>query len=114
MSYDMNSAVIVPLFSNAHFTQIVVIDSVQYQLAFNWNGRGGFWSMDIADGAGTLLIAGLRLVMWYPLTLQYNIDGLPTGTFFLIDNSTETWKQEAGRNDFAARKLELVYMSKAA
>ncbi|HMD69641.1 MAG TPA: hypothetical protein VKF42_12225 [Chitinivibrionales bacterium] len=115
MTLDMNSAVIVPLFSNAHFTQIVVLDDTQYQLAFHWNGRGGFWSMDISDGLGNLLIAGIRLVIWYPLTLQYNIAGLPGGSFMLIDNSIETWTKEAGRNDFTdARQLELVYMSKAA
>jgi hypothetical protein len=113
MSIDFEGAVIIPLFSNANFSQVVTLDGVQYTLYFHWNGRGGFWSMDIADGSGAMLLAGIRMVVNYPLTLQYNIAGLPTGIFFLIDESNETWTQEAGRDDFTAgRKLELRYASK--
>ncbi len=102
----------IPLFDNANFTETVSLDGQNYDLAFCWNIRGEFWSMDISDGNGTLIQSGIRLVIWYPLKLQYTNPALPKGEFLLVDPSATTQNVEPGRHDFTTgRKLDLLYVS---
>jgi hypothetical protein len=109
----MSDPVVIPLFSDARFSQTVALDGSNYGLALAWNNRGQFWSLSISDGNGNLLKSGIRLNIAYPVKRQYNDAGLPSGDFFLMDPSDTTWTQETGRNDFASgRKLELWYVNK--
>jgi hypothetical protein len=104
---------IIPLFDNANFSESVTLDDVNYGFSFQYNTRGDFWSMSIFDGNGNLILANIKLVVWFPLTLRYNNPALPTGTFILCDPSASTQNIEPGRHDFTSgRKLELLYVSK--
>jgi hypothetical protein len=109
----MSDPVVIPLFDDGRFSQTVALDGANYGLALAWNNRGQYWSMSISDGNGNLLKTGIRLNIQYPVKLQYNNAGLPSGDFLLMDPSDTTWTLEAGRHDFTTgRKLELWYVNK--
>lgn len=108
-------AVSIPLFDNGSFSETVSLDGNNYGISLSWNARAGAWFMSIADGNGAMLRTGIRLNISYPLKMQYNDAALPQGDFLLVDKNEETWKQEAGRDDFVSgRKLELWYLPKTA
>jgi len=105
--------IIVPLFDSPDFKQAVVLDGVNYVLRIQWNTAGGFWSMSVYDANETLIRAGIKLVQWYPLRLQYNDPRLPPGEFVLVDTSTEA-NLPIGRNDFGTgRNVELWYIEES-
>lgn len=104
----------IPLFENGIFSETVSLDGNNYGLSIAWNARAGAWFMSIADGNGNMLWTGIRLNIAFPMKLQFNDPGLPSGDFILIDKNTATAMQEAGRDDFVSgRKLKLLYISRA-
>ena len=104
----------IPLFENGIFSETVALDGNNYGLSFAWNTRAQAWFMSIADGNGNMLRTGLRLNIAWPVLLQFNDIGLPTGDFVLNDPNPATALIEPGRNDFTVgRKLELLYISRA-
>ena len=95
----------------ASFTEETVLNGVEYSLRFDWNVRGEFWSMTIADRNGNVILSNKRLVIGYPILENHHaLEGLPDGEF-VVDDSNETTKtQEPGRHDFVSgRKLKLLF-----
>lgn len=90
------------------FTQEVVLDNIPYRLTFNWNTRGEYWVMSIADRDEVKLVSGIKLVMNFPLIRRYPGRGLPSGEFIVVDPSLQL--ERAGRNDFQD-KVKLIYGS---
>ncbi len=106
------SQVVIPMSDYPAFTQNVVLDGNTYRFSFSWNGRGEFWSMDIADANNIPLLSGIRLVILFPLLAQHKEDGLPAGQIFVLDTNPNTAFIEPGRHDFTSgRKLQLIYWS---
>lgn len=105
---DNMSKFIIDFAAFTAFTQEVVLDNIPYRLSFNWNTRGGFWSMSIADRDEVKLLSGIKLVMNYGLIRRYPGRGQPPGEFIVADPSLQIEKAE--RNDFQD-KISLVYIS---
>ncbi len=63
------------------------LDGVTYTLQFRWNVRLSSWFMDVLDEQGiNVLLAGLRLVINWPLAL-YQTGRTPPGDFLVFDTS---------------------------
>lgn len=108
----MSTQRIISLFDSARFKQTVAIDGVNYVLEIFWNTRGEFWTMNIRDVNENLLQANIRLVLFYPLTAQYNNASIPQGKFVLTDTGASTYSTDPGRHDFGVgRNLELWYIT---
>jgi len=90
----------------------VVLDDVLYTLSFRYNGTMDRWIMDIADAAGTMLLAGIPLLPSYPLTSKYIgcIPGFPVGAFMVLD---ETGAERIPTRDNLGQDIKLVYFSEA-
>jgi hypothetical protein len=103
---------IIPMQSLSSFIQSVSLDGNEYKLSFYWNTRGSAWFMDIADALGNAILSGVKLIISFPLLMQYNNPALPPGDFIVWDNNPNAMYVEAGRNDFTDdRNLQLIYMS---
>lgn len=55
----------------------VQLSGTVYQLALQWRSVAGCWIMDISDGYGNLLIAGVPLVTGFDLMAQHPDLGFP-------------------------------------
>lgn len=86
----------------AYLFQIELEKSLYY-LDFEWNERGQFWSMGIADQDQNPVVKGIRLVAGIPLTENYIVKGLPPGDFIIVD--TLGLLQDPGVSDLGNRHL---------
>jgi hypothetical protein len=106
------SQVTIPMFDVADFSEKVTLDGGIYGLRFYWNTRGAFWSMDISDANANPIVSGVKLIINFPMLLQYRTSALPPGFFVIMDLNLKTQYQEPGRFDFVSgRNLQLCYMS---
>ena len=55
--------VTIPFAEFPAFTQEIILDNVPYRFSFNWNTRGEFFTMSIADRDEVKLLSGIKLVM---------------------------------------------------
>ena len=69
--------------------QNTTLDGVVYALGFRWNATDARWYMDVYDAAGTLLLAGVPIVLDWPLTAKFagRLSGMPPGVFLAIDET---------------------------
>lgn len=105
-------AVSIPMKDFADFTEEITLDGRPYIFRFRWNTRGAFWVMSITDRDEQLLVDGIKLVINYPLRLQYTGALLPQGEFICYDFNVNTQYVEPGRNDFLEnRNIVLAYLS---
>lgn len=91
------------------YTEKVTLDGVLYTLGFHFNSRKDCWVMDIGDSAGEILLAGIPLMINYPLTRRFigYIDGLPNGQFMMIDETDQ--ERNAGRDNLGD-DIKLIYL----
>lgn len=99
--------VTIPFSSFTAFTEEIILDNTPYRFLFNWNTRGEYWTLSIADRDETPLVSGIKLVMDFELLGTFPGHGLPPGELYVIDPSGELAK--AGRNDFED-KVSLIYV----
>lgn len=102
----------IPFRDSPSFTQSITLNGVEYILRFDWNTRGAFWSMSIYDNTETLILAGIRMVIGWPLLDSHTaITNIPDGQFVVYDSNPLTHLQEPGRYDFVSgRNLELLFI----
>ena len=82
------------------------LEGTLFGFNLQWNERGQFWSLDLADANGVTLLNGLKLVTGYPLLIQYRNRNLPRGEILCVDTSGEN--KSPGIDDFGTRIL-MVY-----
>ena len=99
--------VTIPFAEFPAFTQEIILDNVPYRFSFNWNTRGEFFTMSIADRDEVKLLSGIKLVMDFELIRRYPGRGQPPGELYVIDPSGQL--ERVGRNDFQD-KVSLVYV----
>lgn len=93
----------------AHFEFSTELDAgASYRFTFRWNGRVGAWFLDLADGDGDLIVAGVRVVLNLPLLGKVADSRRPPGELFAVD--TAGTELEA---DFEAlgRRVAIFYAS---
>lgn len=80
----------IPTFDAPFYTQVTVLESVSYTLAFNYNQREDTWALSISDSNGTLLLDGVKLVCNINLLSQYQYLGnLPPGILACFTNTSD-------------------------
>lgn len=91
------------------YTEKVTLDGVVYTLEFHYNSRKDVWVMDIGDSAGVVLLAGVPLIIDYPLTARFIgvIEGLPPGQFVMVDETDQ--ERNAGRDNLG-NDIKLIYV----
>lgn len=102
--------VTIPFFEFPAFTQEIVLDNTPFRFSFNWNTRGEFWTLIIANRDQVPLISGIKIVIDYELISKYPGRSLPPGELYAIDPSGEL--EKIGRNDFQD-KAKLIYVTES-
>lgn len=88
----------------------IVLESITYTLQFRWNVRLAAWFMDVLNEAGdTYLIAGVRIVVGWPLA-AYRNKTVPPGQFIALD--TVDGHVDPQLTDFGLR-VKLWYLTAA-
>ena len=88
------------------------LESVTYTMRFRYNLRMQRWIMDLADGDGEDIIAGIPILINLDLLRQYSRSNLPPGTLFCVDYSGE--EQNPDRERFGDSALLLYEESEEA
>lgn len=88
----------IPLTSNPEETYRLRIDKILYQFRQLWNTLG-FWTVDIFDTDGAVLVYGVKLIAKEYLLKQY-----PHISFDLYSLA----ENDPGRNDLLDFKLEVI------
>ncbi len=87
------------------------LDGVTYGLTFRWNNRVEQWVMDLSDGEGTLLVAGIRVVIDTPLLARYRgRANTPPGEMMAIDTSGQSMESDL---EAIGRRVVLFYVEAA-
>lgn len=81
----------------------IVLNGVGYNMSAKWNSRAGFWTLDIADEDGAIIISNIALKAGLDLLYPFN---LGIGGLYVYDVS-ETGK-EATLNNIGTEVI-LVY-----
>lgn len=90
----------------ARYSFEIDLEDDTFTFSFEWNDRDSGWYMSIADATGTVLLAGRRVVVGYPLINIYRDARLPQGSLEAIDTSSTG--EEAGVGDLGDR-VKLIY-----
>jgi len=103
--------VIIPIQNQLKAQQLeVVLDEVVYKLNFTYNARFDFWTMAIRNLQAVDLISGIKLVLNYPLSGQFQTDATPPGEFICID-TTDKDLDVNGEN--FGNTVQLLYFTEA-
>jgi len=70
----------------------VVLDSLLLTLALVWNELGKFWTLDIKDPLGDLLVAGIVLVPNQPLLQRYPAVAALVGEFVVAERTAGAYQ----------------------
>lgn len=65
----------------------IELERVVYLLRFQFNFRANRWTMTVKAENGDVLVAGVPLVVNWPLLNRFRKTDLPPGTFFVMDSS---------------------------
>lgn len=74
--------------SNYHYTQIVQLSGVNYQLEMRYNTRMGRWILSVLDVIGTPIVQGVPMLALRNLLGQYPTLLVPAGTLFCFNQSS--------------------------
>jgi hypothetical protein len=96
-----------------HFSFNCELDGVTYGFSFRWNDRDSAWFLDIADGGGTPMLSGIRVVI--NLLLLRAIRGvsglaLPPGDLIALDTTGQGL--DAAFEDLG-RRVQILYLTQA-
>lgn len=89
---------LLPLTNNPEESFSVSIDEVIYNFKQLWN-EFGFWTLDILDADGVVLVYGVKLITKENLLRQY-----PQISFDLLSNN----ENDPTRNNLDAFELEVI------
>lgn len=99
---------IIPLQNLPAYSFEIALEGATYRLAFIWNSRHDFWTMDIKDRQGTILIGGMKLVLNYEILFRYRRGNVPPGAIIPVDVTGRL--QTIGRNDLGTN-VKLIYLT---
>lgn len=105
---SQNSPLVIPLNPNGASSFIIrtILDSVFYNMRFDWNERQAKWLLSIFDANGNPLLTCLCMVINWDLISRFQIPGQPNGRLVLVDTSGQNL--DAGFSDLGGRCL-LMY-----
>jgi len=71
-----------PLYEDSDYEYEVPLEGNYYTLRLYYNERAEAWFSELRDGEGAMLVAGERVVPYYPMFLSYSLENL-SGMFWL-------------------------------
>ena len=77
----------IPTRTDPRYSIEVELDGTNFVLEFEWNDRAASWFLDVRDEARVLLLAGVRVVVGFPLIARYRDPKLPKGDLSAVDTS---------------------------
>jgi hypothetical protein len=89
------------------YSLAVSLDGRGYQFSIRWQTREERWTLSVKDSDGELIVAGVPLVVDWPLLSLFTDSRLPPGKLMLIDVTGEG--REAAHDDLGDR-CKLVYV----
>lgn len=100
----------IPIQPYPAFVEEITLEGTPYRLSFIWNSRGAFWNLVVSDRQNTPLLS-VKVVLGYPLLLQFPDRGLPLGEFVVVDTSDSASNTERIEyDDFTGeRGLGFIY-----
>ena len=102
--------VVIPFIQYASFFEQVTLDGTPYNYEFNFNTRGGFWTMTIRNTDDEVLVAGIKLVLSFELTARFRHFGITPGETWTVDTSDTV--ESIGYDDLISN-VKLVYVPEA-
>jgi hypothetical protein len=100
-------AIIINIKDNPNHKITQVLDDVVYEFVFRYNQKFDFWTFDILDESGVIIIAGIKIVANFRLLFSYKIEKLPKGD---IIAQTSDKKARIGRKSFSTNVAQLIYL----
>lgn len=101
--------VVIPLVHDRpHYTQQVELDGSTFGLELQWNFREEAWYLSLADSEGQVIVAGVKLVVGFPLMTRSKDARMPRGLFQAQD--TTGGSADPGFADLGAR-VQLYYFA---
>ena len=94
---------------DARWSQQTALDGVTFNLAFDWNDRGGFWTLSIADALSAPIRTGVVLVVCRPLLWGVTDPRRPRGELIVADAQDRN-DIDPGFSDLGAR-FRLLYLA---
>lgn len=101
---------IIPFPKYPRFSEQVSLDGVIYNLFFDWNDRGSYWTMTITDINNNVLLASLKIVPNFDIHKRYALTLSPAGAFAVYSLVSDS--SDIQYEDFTTNR-ELVYISSA-
>jgi hypothetical protein len=93
-----------------HYSYQTDLDGETYGFELRWNTRDSGWYLTIRDAEENVLLAGIRLVVGFPLLRRFRDFRLPPGELEAVDTNTTGQAADPGLADLGQRVL-LVYTS---
>lgn len=94
----------------SHYSFEIELDSRLFGFEFRWNTRDAAWFINVFDGDGVLLRAGIKVVLGLPLMARAVSPDFPSGELLAVDTTDSG--VEAGLSDLGAR-VQLLYVEAA-
>lgn len=99
-------AEILPLYPDADYFYITVLEGIAYKIRFYYNERVQRWAIDLRYADNTPIVLGETLVRNYPIFLDYQIEGL-NGYFYLEEIGKDI--NETNNHNFEIWKYYRLY-----
>lgn len=90
-----------------HYSFACDLDGVGYGFEFRWNARSEAWFMTILTGDDQVILAGVKVVVDFPLAVRSASALMPPGTFIAVDTSGQ--HLDPGLTDLGER-VQLSYL----
>lgn len=101
--------VIIPLVNDRpHYTMQVELDGGTFTLELQWNFREEAWYLSLGDSEADPIVAGVKLVVGFPLLTRCKDSRMPRGFFQAQDTTGKN--EDPGFADLGAR-VQLYYFS---
>lgn len=102
-------SVTIPFFNSlASFEEDVVLDGSSYKLLFEYNIRSDTWTLSVKNLEGTVLIAGIRVVLNFELLRSHPDRNLPPGALIPVDTTED---EERVNRDNLGVITQVVYLT---
>jgi hypothetical protein len=97
-----------PKFDFTIYSYTVTLDNKTLIFTYRYNGRGGYWTLDLADESNEPILTGLKIVLGVNLIEKFIDDRLPSGGILAVDVTDRLAR--IGERDLFER-IEMVFVS---
>lgn len=103
--FEISQVAVIPMKDYPDYSEELLFNGEPYIVRFRWNSRAKFWVMSVSLRDGTVIVAGMKIVINFPLNIRYSSPLLPAGAFIAFDANEKTQFMNPGQNDFISGRL---------